>query len=109
MPATPTKHRTPLSGKLAFLTEGRSRAHLSRAAGLPPNAISDYINKGYIPRMDTAFALAKVLGVSLDWLADDQQGLPLPGLSDLIGDAEKARDRLNAAIKAARHTEPKAA
>lgn len=62
--------------KLAALTKGRSKAELSREAGLPPNAISDYINKAYLPRVDTALALAKVLEVSVDWLADDEKDFP---------------------------------
>jgi transcriptional regulator with XRE-family HTH domain len=66
--------------KLDKLAGDRSRAELSRKAGLPQNAISDYINKGYIPRLDTASALAKVLGTSLDWLADDSQDWPPPSV-----------------------------
>src|SRR5258707_4792390 len=62
--------------KLAAVTKGRSRAELSREAKLPTNAISDYINKGHLPRMDTALAIAKVLGVSLAWLADDSRDFP---------------------------------
>jgi transcriptional regulator with XRE-family HTH domain len=64
--------------KLEFLTEGRSRADLSKKAGLPPNALSDYINKGYLPRLDTAKAIADILGVTLNWLADDKQECPPP-------------------------------
>jgi transcriptional regulator with XRE-family HTH domain len=64
------------SEKLKELTEGMRRAELSRNAKLPVNAISDYINKGYLPRLDTAKALAKELGVTLDWLADDSRGMP---------------------------------
>ena len=64
--------------KLAKLTSGRNRADLSRQAGLPPNAISDYVNKNYLPRLDTARALAAVLNVSIDWLADDAMGWPAP-------------------------------
>lgn len=66
------------SKKLDKLTTGKSRAELSRRAGLPVNAISDYVNKGYLPRLDTAVALARVLGVSLDWLSDDEQDFPPP-------------------------------
>jgi transcriptional regulator with XRE-family HTH domain len=62
--------------KLDKLTIDRNRAEVSRRAGLPKNAISDYVNKGYIPRLDTAASLARELGVSLDWLADDGQEWP---------------------------------
>src|SRR5438445_5303089 len=64
--------------KLAKLTDGENRSKISRSAGLPPNAVSDYINKGYLPRVDTALSLARVLKVSLDWLADDAQDWPAP-------------------------------
>lgn len=62
--------------KLARLTEDRTRARVSRRAGLPPNAISDYVNKGYIPRADTAFRIARALSVSVEWLLDDVQSWP---------------------------------
>lgn len=76
--------------KLGKLTEGRNRAELSRKAGLPPNAISDYINKAYLPRVDTARAIANVTGVSLDYLADDEQDWPPPATSK--ADASTASD-----------------
>jgi len=78
--------------KLARLCDGLNKAKVSRDAGLPPNAVSDYINKGYLPRVDTALSLARVLNVSLDWLADDIQTWPQPSDSAanpaLISDTE---------------------
>jgi transcriptional regulator with XRE-family HTH domain len=62
--------------KLSRLVADRNRAAVARNAGLPPNAVSDYVNKGYTPRADTAFRLARALNVSVDWLLDDQQGWP---------------------------------
>jgi hypothetical protein len=60
--------------KLKKLTREMNRTKLSRRIKLPPNAISDYVNKGYLPRLDTGLRIARVLAVSLDWLADDSKG-----------------------------------
>ena len=64
--------------KLSQLTADDNKARLSRAAGLPPNAINDYINKGHRPGIDNALALAKVLRVPLEWLVDDAAEWPPP-------------------------------
>src|SRR4051794_20444767 len=66
------------SEKLAKLTAGLNKSKLARAAGLPSGAVSDYINKNYVPRLDAAESLAKALNVSLAWLADDAAGWPPP-------------------------------
>jgi plasmid maintenance system antidote protein VapI len=62
--------------KLARLTEDRLKTRVSRKAGLPPAAISDYIAKGNTPGADTALRLARVLGVSVEWLIDNDQEWP---------------------------------
>lgn len=64
------------SEKLKRLTEDRRCTVLSRRAGLPPTALSDYIAKGHTPRADTALRIARVLGVSVEWLIDDAQEWP---------------------------------
>lgn len=64
--------------KLKRLTEEGGKSKLATKAGLPPTAISDYINKGNVPRSDKALQIAKALGVSLDWLVDDSQEWPPP-------------------------------
>ena len=64
--------------KLAKLTEDDNKSKVAAKAGLPPTAISDYINKGNIPRSDKALALAKALRVPLEWLVDDAMDLPVP-------------------------------
>jgi hypothetical protein len=64
--------------KLARLTGGRIKSQVAREAGLPQTTVSDYINKGYIPRADLALRLAKALDVSVEWLIDDEQGWPPP-------------------------------
>jgi hypothetical protein len=62
--------------KLDRLTEVSNRSKLSRAAGLPLNAISDCIKKRYLPRAGNAAKMARALGVSLDWLLDETRGFP---------------------------------
>lgn len=62
--------------KLVRLCETRNRAATSKSVGLPATALSDYINKGNLPRLDKALAVAKALYVSLEWLADDKQEWP---------------------------------
>jgi transcriptional regulator with XRE-family HTH domain len=69
--------------KLRTLTDGENKARLSRAAGLYPTAIVDYLQRGHIPRADNALALARVLKVPFEWLIDDQQGMPPPAAGEL--------------------------
>lgn len=64
--------------KLQELARGRNRSQLARDAGLPPTVLSNYINRGSVPRADIALAIAKALGVPLEWLVDDTQDLPAP-------------------------------
>ena len=40
--------------------------------------MSNYINRGSVPRADIALAIAKALSVPLEWLVDETQGLPPP-------------------------------
>ena len=62
--------------KLKRLTEDRRQTVLCKRAGLPSTTIANYLSKQQTPRSDRALALAKVLGVSLDWLVDDKQEWP---------------------------------
>ncbi|HEX4055989.1 MAG TPA: helix-turn-helix transcriptional regulator [Tepidisphaeraceae bacterium] len=62
--------------KLKRLTEDYHRSRLSLRAGLPPNAISDYVNKGHLPSASIALRIAKVLNVSVEWLIDDTRDWP---------------------------------
>jgi transcriptional regulator with XRE-family HTH domain len=64
--------------KLAKLTEGKNKQKLGEDAGLPQTAISNYISKGNVPRVDSALALARALNVPLEWLVDDEQDWPPP-------------------------------
>lgn len=67
-----------LAEKLGKLTQERNKAELSRTAGLPATAISDYVSKGYIPKADTALKLARALEVPVEWLIDDEADFPVP-------------------------------
>jgi len=63
--------------KLVVLVENMNKSKVSRRAGISPSGISNYIAKtGSIPRADIAARIAKVLGVSVDWMLDDTQGFP---------------------------------
>lgn len=62
--------------KLSRLTEDMIKARISRRAGLPPNAINDYINKGHTPGAHNAVSLARALGVDVGWLIDDAREWP---------------------------------
>jgi transcriptional regulator with XRE-family HTH domain len=64
--------------KLKALTSGENKSLIARRAGLSPTAISDYLQKGYIPRADKALMLARGLGVPLEWLLDSTKGMPPP-------------------------------
>lgn len=66
--------------KLAELTKVKGKAKVARAAGLSPATITDYLQRGNIPRADNALALARALGVPLDWLVDDTRNLPAPSI-----------------------------
>lgn len=64
--------------KLRAITAGLNKSRIAEEAGLSTTAISDYLQKGYTPRGDKALRLARALKVSVEWLLDDEQGLPAP-------------------------------
>lgn len=66
--------------KLKALTTGENKSLIARKGGLSATAISDYLQKGYIPRADKALMLARGLGVPLEWLLDDDQDMPAPNV-----------------------------
>jgi transcriptional regulator with XRE-family HTH domain len=73
--------------KLARLTAEGNKTLIAKAAGLPPTAISNYINRGYIPRADTALRIAETLKVPVEWLINDDEDWPPPAApdKDIIG------------------------
>ena len=64
--------------KLRDATEKRGigASDLSRLPGVPASTIGNITNGSTLPRVDNAFRLAKALGESLDYLADDAQDEP---------------------------------
>jgi transcriptional regulator with XRE-family HTH domain len=62
--------------KLRAVSEGVNKARAGKAAGMRSTTISNYIATRSIPRADIALKLARALGVSLEWLVDDAQGMP---------------------------------
>jgi transcriptional regulator with XRE-family HTH domain len=76
-----------LGEKLAELLAQRhqSRRSLATSIDLPENTVNDLVNKHYEPGVFRALALARALGVSLDWLADDDQGLPPVPAGETLG------------------------
>jgi transcriptional regulator with XRE-family HTH domain len=70
--------RMTLTAKLSALAEGKNRAELARGVGLKATLLSDYINKGYMPRADIALKIARALGVDVAWLIDDAAPWPPP-------------------------------
>ena len=65
--------------------KAKSRKWLDREAVLGQNAVSGIVGKGYEPGVFRALAIARALGVSLDWLADDDQGLPPVPAGETLG------------------------
>ena len=55
---------------------GYSQKRLATDAGLSKSTISDYVRDEYLPTIDVGLRIARALGVTLDWLADDDQELP---------------------------------
>lgn len=63
------------------MTAEKNKTLVAKAAGLPATAISNYINRGYLPGADIALKIARALSVPLDWLVDDSQDWPPPPAS----------------------------
>jgi len=73
----------------------RDRSTISKKAGLPNSAISNYVSRKQIPRADTALKLARALKVPIEWLIDDEQGWPPPA-----GEAKLAKTLTDGALLA---------
>jgi transcriptional regulator with XRE-family HTH domain len=65
--------------KLENLIENQSE--LARKTGIPQSAISEMISGKRKPYFVQMAKIAQALGVSLDYLGDDRQAEPPPGLS----------------------------
>lgn len=64
--------------KLDYLIElcGTNQSKLMRLTGIAQSSISQMTKGGRKPSMEQAFALARALGIPLDYLADDSQDEP---------------------------------
>ena len=73
-----------LSKKVPKLLEmrGRSQADAARAMGADPARMSELKAEMWTPDIRQSLDLARFLGVTLDYLADDSQDDPPPGLSE---------------------------
>jgi len=82
--------------KLRRLAPTINKSRAARAVGLKENAISTYMARGSLPRVDIALKIAMALGVPLDWLADDRQDFPPPQADKSsvrdFGDADLVHD-----------------
>lgn len=75
--------------KLKRLAGMMSPTKLSRRTGLGLTSVHSYINGRSIPRADSALALARGLGVDVQWLLDDSRGWP-PVWIDEVQEVEKS-------------------
>lgn len=64
--------------KTKRLLEGRSLRAIEKAAGWTTNSLAGTMNKQAVPSATKGVALARALGVSADWLFDDEQDWPPP-------------------------------
>lgn len=65
----------------------------ARKAGLATSTVQNVLNRDKsAPRVDTALAIAKGLGVPLDWLVDADQTWPPPASATIL---DQARDLLH--------------
>lgn len=51
---------------------------LAKAAGVSQSSISRWLSGSHLPQIDAASRIAREMGVSLDWLADDEAEWPPP-------------------------------
>lgn len=65
---------------------GLTQGTLAKQVGLSPSAISDMTAAKRRPYMDQGLKLAKALGLSLDFLADDDLDYPAEAGSDMTDD-----------------------
>lgn len=63
--------------KLQHLTEDRIKAKVAARAGIGPTVLNNYLHRGNEPTASNALRLARALDVSVEWLIDDEQGLPV--------------------------------
>jgi len=64
------------SQKLARFAETLKMGVIADRAGISRTLMSKYVRSGSVPACNKALAIARALGVSVDWLLDDTQDWP---------------------------------
>jgi len=82
--------------KLRKLQEehGYAWSKIERKAGLGRNRITNMVNDHQVPNAIDGIKLARALGVSAEWLFDENQGWPPPDISARRLTAEEVRARV---------------
>jgi transcriptional regulator with XRE-family HTH domain len=88
--------RMDLAKKLTRLFEARNLSYqdVAKHCGTNKTTVNNWVNHGLSPKLSQARALATLLGVPLDHLADDAQDEPAPGPSERRIDIEKVIARI---------------
>lgn len=68
---------------------GLKQKELAEKVGVTPQTISAYEKGGKTPTLDNASAIAKELGVSLDWLCGIGEGASSKGMFETLGDVAR--------------------
>jgi|GEM_PF-4057073 len=66
---------------LMHMANSTSRELAEKVGGVSKTTVSNWLNGSAKPGLDSAFAIARTFGVSLDWLADDSADWPPPHLA----------------------------
>lgn len=62
--------------KFEALQGRRTYAELERKGGITEGTLSNKVREGTIPLANAAIKIARALDVDVEWLFDDEQGLP---------------------------------
>jgi hypothetical protein len=65
-----------IADKVKALTVFSNKSQISRLLGLPIGSFSVMIYRGSVPNSTIALKLAKILGVSAEWLMNEDEGWP---------------------------------
>jgi transcriptional regulator with XRE-family HTH domain len=72
--------------------KGLGQTDVAEKAGISPTAMSNYLNRGSTPGVDSALRLARALGCSLEWLVDDSMDWDAPPSAKEIPDSVLASE-----------------
>ncbi|WP_160162460.1 MULTISPECIES: S24 family peptidase [Vibrio] len=74
----PEGRKGSIKDRLLELKRGRTNRDLAKAWNIPLSTLTGYINRGSIPPVDTAFSIAVIEGVSIEWLVTGSQKIAPP-------------------------------